>query len=1052
MGGGPCREAGGSGGRIGGRPVTDETRGDSRTTTKTGERTDEVCDRFEADWRAGRRPRVEDYVAQVPEPRREVVRAELSAVAAELGRRFESAGSSTSESTPSPGQASTLRGEVDTGAALRGLDETPVWIDRTGGGGAASGADATAPKGTHLGRYQDLGEIGRGGMGVVHRVRDEALHRDLALKLLSYRGGSTEISNELERRFIEEAQVIGQLQHPGIPPLHELGRLPDGRPYFTMKLIRGRTLREILGERPDPGAESPRFVAIFEQIAQTVAYAHRKRVLHRDLKPSNVMVGAFGEVQVMDWGLAKVLMPERSPHGGSAPSPLVPEGSQIRTLRDDLASAETLAGSLLGTPEYIAPEQARGDLGEIDERADVFGLGAILCQILIGQPPYVGRSSDEVKRKAVRGDLAETMSRLEGCEADPELVALARSCLAAEPLDRPRDAAAVAEAVSAYRAGVAERLRRAELARVREEARRRLTTVVAAAVVLLVTLGVGGYAWEQARRAERISRTTRAIDDALTEAARLRGEAQAAPADELQKWIEAVAAAKRADELSKQDEAPPSVRDRVARLKADVELGRTRTQERIRQAALDRALLVELEAIRGKRAEMDHAGQIVQGRKDESDDPGQTDIAYAGAFRKAGLDVTTADPTEAGRWIASRIDSSEIPPYLDDWALIRRRTRAPEAAWRRLLEIARVADPDPWRNALRDKITARGADADTAFRALADAEDQLVSQPAVSLILLANLLMAGINDLERTERVLRYAWRRFPGDFQVNLNLGLVLLSLATDRGGSTRWEECEAYLAAACAVRPQSHLAHKMLGLVLIHRNKFQAAAFELGESIRLGPDSADAYLNRGVARYRLKLLKEAQADFDRALALEPGMARAYLGRGVARLTSNDPDAAITDFDQAIQRSRRASDRSTLSAAYFDRGRAFYLKKDYPRAIEDWERVARNLDDRDSMTLDFLGLAYSMSRNEVKASRYFEDAVRHDTSRTYAPAHAHLGAVRYNQKDFEAAIKECTTAIEIDPNLIEAYRTRSRAFTATNQLDRARADEERADALGKAR
>src|SRR5262249_34445162 len=152
-----------------------------------------------------------------------------------------------------------------------------------------------------------------------------------------------------------------------------------------------------------------------------------------------------------------------------------------------------------------------------------------------------------------------------------------------------------------------------------------------------------------------------------------------------------------------------SVRDRVVMLRADLERGRTRALQRVQQAEIDRALLVELESIRGEAAEINK--------------PELTDAAYAAAFHRAGLDIMTTDPAEAGRWIAARINAVELPPYLDHWALIRRRTLAPEAAWRRLLETARVADPDPWRDALRVRGIASDVRADAEFQALADAED-----------------------------------------------------------------------------------------------------------------------------------------------------------------------------------------------------------------------------------------------------------------------------------------------------------------------------------------
>ncbi len=277
-----------------------------------------------------------------------------------------------------------------------------------------------------LGRYQLQGEIARGGMGAIIRGRDVDLGRDLAIKVLLE---SHQRDPQVIRRFVEEAQIGGQLQHPGVVPVYELGTFPDRRPYFTMKLVKSRTLAALLAERndragrgspdegqrpdsvrrgsPDPALrlteglhslhnDLPRFLAIFEQICQTMAYAHARGVIHRDLKPSNAMVGSFGEVQVMDWGLAKVL-----PQGGIADEAVAHpvQDSVITTVRSASvgSGSESEAGSVLGTPAYMAPEQARGEVDRIDQRADVFGLGAILCEILTGRPPYSGSTREEIR-------------------------------------------------------------------------------------------------------------------------------------------------------------------------------------------------------------------------------------------------------------------------------------------------------------------------------------------------------------------------------------------------------------------------------------------------------------------------------------------------------------------------------------------------------------------------------------------------------------------------------------------------------------------------------
>ena len=223
-------------------------------------------------------------------------------------------------------------------------------------------------------------------MGAVLKGRDPDLGRDLAVKVLLE---SHEDKPELVRRFVEEAQIGGQLQHPGIVPVYELGAFADRRPYFTMKLVKGRTLSALCWRNASrPRTTCPGSSSIFEAICQTMAYAHARGVIHRDLKPSNVMVGSFGEVQVMDWGLAKVLK-----EGGVAdepPAQPAPEESLIATVRSGSNLDESQAGSVLGTPAYMAPEQAGGDVEQVDRRADVFGLGSILCEILTGQPAYTG--------------------------------------------------------------------------------------------------------------------------------------------------------------------------------------------------------------------------------------------------------------------------------------------------------------------------------------------------------------------------------------------------------------------------------------------------------------------------------------------------------------------------------------------------------------------------------------------------------------------------------------------------------------------------------------
>ncbi len=358
---------------------------------------------------------------------------------------------------------------------------------------------------TRAGRFQIVGIIAEGGMGVVLRGRDPELNRELAIKLLLPQHHNV---SDFARRFQEEAQIAGQLEHPGIIPIHEIGHLPDGRPFFAMKLVQGETLSALLARRKSPAEDLPRFLKIFEQVCHTLAYAHSRRVIHRDLKPANIMVGSFGEVQVMDWGLAKAL----KPNGMAEPSwPTLNLGGTdlIEMLSADENGSDTRAGRVMGTPKYMSPEQARGVVELLDERCDVFGLGAILFEILTGEPPYGTGPAHTIFHKARQGDLTDAWQRLATCGADAELKRLARACLEPVQADRPADAGVVALRLTTHFNDVCERLRAAEIERAAAEARavaakvkiaaeqtnRRLTACLTAALLTLVVLGGCWLVW-----------------------------------------------------------------------------------------------------------------------------------------------------------------------------------------------------------------------------------------------------------------------------------------------------------------------------------------------------------------------------------------------------------------------------------------------------------------------------------------------------------------------------------------------------------------------------
>ena len=315
---------------------------------------------------------------------------------------------------------------------------------------AAPGDAPPAPPDTP--RYRFEAFLARGGQAEVWaRGFDTLLARGVALKVLR---APVLADGGFRARFEEEARHVGQLEHPSIVPIYDLGELADGRPFFVMKLIHGQTLAELLGSRATPAEDLPIWVELFERVCQAVAFAHSRGVIHRDLKPSNVMLGELGEVQVVDWGIAKALAAgSQSAQGPSTPVVLPP--SVDETAKASGGSA-TLPGHVRGTPAFMSPEQARCDVGRVGTASDVFGLGGILCVILTGQPPF-----SQWPQAAV-GYLEEAFARLDGCGADAELIALAKACLAPAPEARPADAAEVAGLVDRYRDEVAAREDEAE--------------------------------------------------------------------------------------------------------------------------------------------------------------------------------------------------------------------------------------------------------------------------------------------------------------------------------------------------------------------------------------------------------------------------------------------------------------------------------------------------------------------------------------------------------------------------------------------------------------
>jgi tetratricopeptide (TPR) repeat protein len=1019
-------------------------------------RIDEACDRFEDAWQAGHRPRLEDYLGGAVGPELAARLRRLLRVELDYRRGRGEAPGKEEYRRAFPDYPQAVDDAFAAASSVREVNGLPETVPHQSGEGgraevSANGAGplpgALSPESEvpeRAGRYRIEGEVdrGRGGMGIVLRARDPELKRPLAVKVLRarYRGDP-----ELTRRFLAEAQITSQLQHPCVPPVHEVGSLADGRPFMALKLIQGRALDVLLAGRLSPRHDLSHWLAVFGQACQAVAYAHSQGVLHRDLKPQNVMVGAFGEVQLMDWGLAKVLA---SPDVATS-GPLVSSGPPAPAPSAQVADSPqaTQPGAVVGTPGYMAPEQARGE--PVDARADVFGLGAILCEVLTGAPPFLGKDSVDVVLRTVAGELTAAFTRLDGCGADAELIALAKACLAAERDGRPTNGAAVAEAVADFQVGVQERLRKAELDRAAAEAReqearakveaerraaeaervaaeareqqaqamasaafatalaerkrRRLTVALAVATLLLVVIG-GAVGWRwQRQRAEAGSRALLAVEQG-----RVRLEEGWRDHD-LAKLKEVKAEADRAVYIASRAD------ERVRRQAADFQ---DEAKQRLARAEKNYALMAALANVASPREtgayDADGSGRMLAAAEPS------VDQQYARAFQRWGLDLGRTPEDEVVALIQDEPAPvvQEVIAALGAWMVERRGThlatapgeKAPEGEWERLLRLADRLDDSPTRRRLR-ALLARGARPQVGTAARMSVAAAGLGQPwgalaplvprgearallgkinparesALTVLLLARLSEAEW-DLSGAEDLLRRAVTARPNEVVLLDGLAQLLV-----RQG--RLAEAVEFYRGARAVRPQLGV-----GLAQALRQAGRSAEGEgvLRELVDRSPDNPEMHFHLGNALYAQKKYAEAEAAFRKAIALKRDFPEAYFNLGVALSHQKKHAAAEAACRRAIALKhdypeahfnlgialRRQKKYAAASAAY---RQAIALKRDYPEAHFN------------------LGIALRSQKKDAEAEAAYRQAIalKHD----YPEAHCNLGASLIAQGRFTEAL-----------------------------------------------
>jgi serine/threonine protein kinase/Flp pilus assembly protein TadD len=825
-------------------------------------------------------------------------------------------------------------------------------------GEPAGGIEELQPA-TPLGDFQIVGEVGRGGMGVVYEATQLSLGRRVALKVLPF---AAALDARQLQRFKNEAQAAAQLHHTNIVPVFGVGS-DRGVHYYAMQYIEGQTLAILIKDMrrhagleedvplsvsPSAGSRSAQTVVAFTtersdtnsssyrsiaqlgiQAGEALQYAHQMNVVHRDIKPANLMVDAQGNLWVTDFGLAQVQTDTRL----------------------------TLTGDLVGTLRYMSPEQALAHSVGVDHRTDVYSLGATLYELLTLEPAFNGRDRQELLRQ-IAFDEPKPLRRIKKA-IPPELETIVLKAIAKNPAERYGTAQDLADDLRRFLEDQPIRARRPSLLeRARKWTRRHRPVVGSAAFALLVTLVAlaGSVGWILRDRAARRNKIAGDLQTLLQEAQRFQKDGN---------WPQAQAAAKRADALLQEETADPALAERVQGLLRD-----------LAEEEADGRLVARLEELRLLQADVNKDSFVLERALPD----------YREAFADYGLQVTTVPPEEAARLLRSRPPAVRgiLIAALDHWLILARYKKTPDADW--LERVLALADSDDWRQRLR---SARKSNDRQGMEQLAREVDA-TSQPAEELFLL-HLGLRQRGAKEGAVALLRRAQEAFPSDFWINPDLGKALHDCQPPQN-----EEAIRFLTVAMALRPESAGARLNLGVVLLDQGRVDEAIMAFRKAIERKGDYAMAHNNLAISLARKNQLEEAVISFGRAIELRPNFADAHYNLGNTLWTMNRLDEALAAFRQVVVLKPNFADAHIrLGVIYWKKGRL-------DEAATAFRNVTRLTPD-DAVAHYNLGnvlIELGLTDEAIDACRR-AIAVKAD----YAEAHCNLGRALRQQGAFTEAL-----------------------------------------------
>ena len=713
-------------------------------------------------------------------------------------------------------------------------------------------------------KYKLLGEIGRGSMGAILRGFDRDVRREIAMKvMLEQRPTAGQLS-----RFLEEGQITGQLEHPNVPPVHEIGLDAKGRLYFSMKLVRGRSLhdrlQDVLDDLDHSDHGQKRFplharLDVFRKICDAISFAHSRGVLHRDLKPENIMVGQFGEVQVMDWGLAKLL--------GRTEEVDDDDDDQVLVTSDRVeeGAIRTMQGAVAGTPAYMAPEQARGENATLDERADVYALGAILYELLVFHPPYDGDSLIEVLNQVKAGALVTPTDRLRkwpqlraaGVVVPVELEAVVLRAMEPESRRRYRtvrelkadiDAWLANEPVSAHRDTALERI----IKWGRRHPTRALGSAAAVLLVLITGL-VFSVMWAMYSDAQRQADTI-----AL----------EKAESDRKQAEETAKVAKLQADNAEK---AAVLERERASRSEAErAKMRAEQDQERAEQERKN-AEMRELVA----RGELDDLQKLLGATINR-----QRDEAFE-AFRKAYTTALASGKTQ--EQFISDLGRDKIEEWIEVMM------RAMDAADR--LQTVTIDSGDMFRLGVLYQFGTREYPTADYYYSKAIELDPIGVEPLLQRASVRDLMGRPEDALADYDRAVEMAGQS---------PVALVARGEFHRRHG--RVQPAVDDFDAAAALRPGDADATLRKGWLLINAGMLDQAMTEFNAVLAAAPDNTAALAGRGAVKRLRGDLDGSMTDLNLAVQQDANYHRARVSRGQTWMEMGRVDKAMEDFDHVLE------------------------------------------------------------------------------------------------------------------------------------------------------